>query len=106
MISVVEANLAAERTAIERATAADKLAQQVAAVEATLPKFVSAGGAFADALSTPTCCSLRRECIGIVNYCGHPWLLTHRYYRTISFQGHRSAGTKGVFRQASALIRR
>jgi len=51
MISAVEANLAAERTAIERAAAADKLAQQVAAVEATLPKFMSAGGALTDALS-------------------------------------------------------
>ena len=51
MISAVEANLAAERTAIECAAAADQLAQQIAAIEATLPTFMIAGGALTDALS-------------------------------------------------------
>jgi chromosome segregation ATPase len=50
-IADVEQKVAAERAAIERAAAADKLAQQIAAVEATLPTFMSAGGALTDALS-------------------------------------------------------
>jgi hypothetical protein len=47
----LEKNVAEEHAAIERAVAADKLAQQVAAIEAALPKYMSASSALTDALS-------------------------------------------------------
>jgi hypothetical protein len=50
-IADLEKNVADEHAAIQRAAAADKLAQQVAAIEAALPKFMSASGALTDALS-------------------------------------------------------
>ncbi|MEH2552200.1 hypothetical protein V1283_008845 [Bradyrhizobium sp. AZCC 2262] len=50
-IADLEKSVADELTAIERAAAADKLAQQVSAIDAAFPKFISASGALAEALS-------------------------------------------------------
>lgn len=50
-IADLEKNVADEHAAIERTAAAEKLAQQVAAIDAALPKFMSASGALTDALS-------------------------------------------------------
>src|SRR5437867_4360885 len=50
-IAELEKNVADEHAAIERSAAADKLAQQVAAIDAALPRFMSASGALTDALS-------------------------------------------------------
>jgi hypothetical protein len=47
-----EGQLAAERERIERATAADKLNAQVAAIEAMLPKWLEQSRTFSDALSS------------------------------------------------------
>jgi hypothetical protein len=47
----LEKNVADEHAAIKRAAAADKLGQQVDAIETALPKFMSASGALTDALS-------------------------------------------------------
>ena len=46
-----ESQLAAERQRIERAAAADKLSQRVAAIEAALPSYLEQSRALADALS-------------------------------------------------------
>jgi hypothetical protein len=50
-IAETEQRIAVEHNAIQRAAAADKLAQQVATIEEALPKFMSASGALTDALS-------------------------------------------------------
>jgi hypothetical protein len=50
-IADTEQQIVAERSAIERASAAEKLAQKVAAIEVALPKFMSASGTLTDALS-------------------------------------------------------
>jgi multidrug efflux pump subunit AcrA (membrane-fusion protein) len=50
-IADTKQQIAAEHLAIQRAAAADKLAQQVTAIDAALPKFVSASSALSDALS-------------------------------------------------------
>jgi hypothetical protein len=49
-IGSVEAKIAAERESIERQQAADRLAQQIGAVETALPDFMMAGRTLADAL--------------------------------------------------------
>jgi hypothetical protein len=50
-IADTEQKIIAERNAIERTAAADKLSQQVDAIEATLPEFMRASSALNDALS-------------------------------------------------------
>jgi hypothetical protein len=51
LIAETEQKITAERDAAERASAADKLTVQIAAIEAVLPKLLQQSRAFADALS-------------------------------------------------------